>query len=272
MRVALVARFGKVGDRSRALQRAQRFQRDQLRIARPEPDGDERSGRHRPGLASALTAAAVMALPPMRPRTIRNGRPRGFAARRILRLGGADEADRNAEDGGWTWRAGVDHFEQAEQRRRRIADCHHRAFEPLGPQIKRRGRASGAKLLRQLRHTRVAQGADHFVGGRQPRAGHAMRHHLGIAQDRSPSARETRLAPQQQQGRCSRHRSYPCAPFDHAAGMEHAHRDLGFARREAREIGLGADDGERALVDRRAVAQICRGLRHGRPRRFAWRA
>ena len=38
--------------------------------------------------------------------------------------------------------------------------------------------------------------------------------------------------------------------------MDHAHRDLGLVRGEARQIGLGADDGERALVDRGAVAQI----------------
>ena len=44
--------------------------------------------------------------------------------------------------------------------------------------------------------------------------------------------------------------------FDQAAGVDHAHRDLGFLGREARQIGFGANDGERALVDRRAVAQI----------------
>ena len=56
--------------------------------------------------------------------------------------------------------------------------------------------------------------------------------------------------------------------LDQAAGMDHAHRDVGFFGREARQIGFGADDGERALVDRRAVAQIGGALRHGRPHRL----
>ena len=47
-----------------------------------------------PALASALTAAAVMALPPMRPRTIRYGTPRRIGGERLLGFGGADEADR----------------------------------------------------------------------------------------------------------------------------------------------------------------------------------
>src|SRR4051812_41755807 len=62
-------------------ERADRLQRQQLGISGTDADPDE-LGRsaHRPALASALTAAAVMALPPMRPRTIRNGTPRGSAA------------------------------------------------------------------------------------------------------------------------------------------------------------------------------------------------
>ena len=47
-----------------------------------------------------------------------------------------------------------------------------------------------------------------------------------------------------------------------AAGMDHAHRDLGLLGGEARQVGLGADDGERALVDRGAVAQIGLRLSH----------
>src|SRR5262249_48217581 len=60
-------------------QRAQRLERDELRVARPDADADQAAG-HSPALASALTAAAVMALPPMRPRTIRYGTPCRLAA------------------------------------------------------------------------------------------------------------------------------------------------------------------------------------------------
>ena len=56
--------------------------------------------------------------------------------------------------------------------------------------------------------------------------------------------------------------------LDRAAGMDHAHRDLGLFGGKARQVGLGADDGERALIDRRAVAQIGRALRHGSASRF----
>src|ERR1700677_1978646 len=55
-------------------QRPDRLDGHELGIARANSDADHAGGRtHSPALASALTAAAVMALPPMRPRTIRNG-------------------------------------------------------------------------------------------------------------------------------------------------------------------------------------------------------
>ena len=52
--------------------------------------------------------------------------------------------------------------------------------------------------------------------------------------------------------RALRHEAGPrirCAPAacDQPAGMDHADRDLGLVRGEAREVGFGADDGERAL-------------------------
>src|SRR5262249_36788891 len=76
-----IAVLGEVHDPIRFFECAHRLQRDQLGIARADADADELGGSvHSPALASALTAAAVMALPPMRPRTIRNGTPRGSAA------------------------------------------------------------------------------------------------------------------------------------------------------------------------------------------------
>ena len=49
---------------------------------------------------------------------------------------------------------------------------------------------------------------------------------------------------------------------DLAASMDHAHGDLGFFRAEPRQIGLGADDGEGALIDGGAVAKIIEVLKH----------
>ena len=79
-----------------------------------------------------------MALPPIRPRTMRKGTPRGFFGERVFGFRGADKANRNAENGCRLRRAGIDQFEQAEQGRRRIADRDHRAAETVAPQIERR--------------------------------------------------------------------------------------------------------------------------------------
>src|SRR5262249_19760985 len=80
-RVAGVAGLGEMRDHVGLRERAHGFQRYELGIARTDADPDQPGGAaHGPVLASALTAAAAMALPPMRPRTTRNGTPRGSAA------------------------------------------------------------------------------------------------------------------------------------------------------------------------------------------------
>src|SRR5262249_6091226 len=79
--VSGVTGFGEMRYHVGLLQHAHRLERDQLGIARSNADADELSGRaHMPSLASALTAAAAIALPPIRPSTVRNGTPRGSAA------------------------------------------------------------------------------------------------------------------------------------------------------------------------------------------------
>src|SRR5262249_13381976 len=78
-RVAAVSGLGEISHHVGGAERAHSFQGQELGISRADADTDELAG-HKPGLASALTAAAVMALPPMRPRTMRNGTPRGLAA------------------------------------------------------------------------------------------------------------------------------------------------------------------------------------------------
>src|SRR5580704_6773548 len=78
--MTFVSRSGEIRDHAGFAERAHRFQRHQFRIARADADADQLARAHRPALASALTAAAHMALPPMRPRTTMNGTPRGPAA------------------------------------------------------------------------------------------------------------------------------------------------------------------------------------------------
>src|SRR5208337_504918 len=71
---ARVAGLGEMRHHVGAAQRPQRLERDEFRVARADADPDQPRGfAHMPALASALTAAAVMALPPMRPRTMRYG-------------------------------------------------------------------------------------------------------------------------------------------------------------------------------------------------------
>src|SRR5439155_99610 len=77
---ARVARH-RVGDHVRGLDDAPRLDGDELGVARPHPDAEEPAGgAHSASLASALTAAAAIALPPRRPWTTRYSRPAPFAA------------------------------------------------------------------------------------------------------------------------------------------------------------------------------------------------
>src|SRR5262245_60051604 len=78
--VTAVSGLGEIHDDVGCAERAHRLQRHQLRIARAETDAKESCRAHSPGLASAFTAAAVMALPPLRPRTMMKGTPRESAA------------------------------------------------------------------------------------------------------------------------------------------------------------------------------------------------
>ena len=102
-----------------------------------------------------------------------------------------------------------------------------------------------------LGRPRIAQRADHLVVGRQPRARDAVRHHFGIAEDRRAGLERGAGGGDE----AGREDEMP-GGLDQAAGVDHAHGDIGLVRREARQVGLGADDGEGALVDRRAIPDV----------------
>ena len=116
-------------------------------------------------------------------------------------------------------------------------------------------------LLRERRHARIAERADHVVAGGQPRARDAMRDHLGIAQDRrarsqgGPRGRREAVAELDGLRR-----------FRAAARMDHAHHDISLILGKARKIGLGTNDCERALVDRVAVADVIVAVHREAPR------
>ncbi len=186
-RLAKNATTGAARDDARGLQG------HQLGIARPQPDRVERAVRHSASLASALTAAAAMALPPLRPCTIRNG-TRPSAASAALDFRGADEADRHADHRGRVRGAGVEQFEQPEQRSRRVADGDERAFHPLAPQREGGGRTRVADAPGDFGHLWRVQRADHLVRGGQPGTRDAVRDHLRVAQDRPTSKQRRRAA------------------------------------------------------------------------------
>src|SRR5437588_11355330 len=79
-----ISRFGEIRDYIGLVQGARCLERHQFWIAGADANADQLAGirrhAHRPGLDSALMAAAVMALPPMRPRTIKNGTPCAWSA------------------------------------------------------------------------------------------------------------------------------------------------------------------------------------------------
>ena len=205
-----------------------------------------------------------MALPPMRPRTIEIG----HAVRNWRRAPPWIRPRRRSRPGCRGWRRAsarplAQHLEQVEQRGRRIADGDHRAGEPVAPQLERGGRARGAELLRQApatRGSRSVQITSLSAGSRarvMPCATISASHRIG-----APARKRARAPPRRSpwpKTMCSRR-------LDQAAGMDHAHRDIGFVGGEARKVGLGADDGEGALVDRGAVADDNRGAQHRRPR------
>ena len=109
----------------------------------------------------------------------------------------------------------------------------------------------------KLRDLRIAEGAHDVVPGGETGAGDAVRHHRRVAQDRRPALERAPRRFDKAGSKFDRSRH-----VDLSAGMDHAHGDRGLLSREAGEVGLGADDGEGALIDGAPVAEIVGGLKH----------
>src|SRR5205814_4897789 len=72
--MAALPLLAEIGEHRRGLQQPRGLERHQFRIAGADPDAVQAAcGAHSISLASALTAAAVMALPPLRPCTTSQG-------------------------------------------------------------------------------------------------------------------------------------------------------------------------------------------------------
>ena len=170
---------------------------------------------------------------------------------RHLRLGRADEADRQTEHRSRFGCTFVKQVEQAEERGRRVADRHHCTGKTVTPEVKRRRRARVTDAARQLWYARIAEGADDFVCRRQPLAGDSSSNHLRVAQDRRTGLE--RRAPCLHDTGGMLHVS---GEIDHAGGVDHAYYDARGFVVETGKVGFGADGGEAAPIDFRTVANI----------------
>ncbi|MNF64638.1 hypothetical protein D3C84_463780 [compost metagenome] len=168
-----------------------------------------------------------------------------------LGLGRTDEAHRKAKDQRRFRCSGVKHLQQIEQRRRCITDDHYAALQVRSPQFERGGGSGVTQLARQLGNAVIAQGADDLVIRWQPGAGHAFGDHPRITQDRCTGGQS--IAP----GLARAFRKLQAVNrIDHAAGVNHPHREFFQIGRDSLEVGLGANDREGVAIDLLTVADV----------------
>ena len=166
-------------------QRPHRLQRQELRVARPGADPDQPPA-HSPGLASALTAAAAIALPPIRPATIAQGTPdrpppappstpprrRSRPASRSPPPAAARRPPASRADG------------RAPSARCRSPPAPRPAARARAPAPPPTAWCRAPRPAPGVRGSRSVQTTSLPAGSRAPR--HPVRHHLGIAEDRRP--------------------------------------------------------------------------------------
>ncbi|MCY1505855.1 hypothetical protein D9M68_400810 [compost metagenome] len=113
------------------------------------------------------------------------------------------------------------------------------------------GRAGVAQLTGQFRNPRIVEGADDPVVRRQAGAGDAFGHHARIAEDRRTGGEGGAAG-----GPCSGGEAQVFHHIDHAAGVDHPHRELFQVGGYAGELGFGADDGEGVAIDLLTIADV----------------
>ena len=188
-------------------------------------------------------AAAVIALPPLRPRTQRYGHApvgdqRFFASAAPTKPTGMPTTQAGA---------GAPSSSSSSSRNSAVGALPIATTAP--PSLSRHNSIAAAvrvvpKPGGKRRNRGTIERADHLIVARQARPGDAIRDHLGVAQDRRAGlqrrdAGEHRAWGEQDVGR----------HLHHAAGVDDPDRDPLFVRRETREVGLAADDGERTAVN-----------------------
>ena len=249
-RIAAPTCFGEIGDDRRRGYDLGRLDGEQIRIARTDPDAIEAAkGAHSMSLASALTAAAAMALPPLRPRMTMAGRPlsskASFDSAAPTKPTGMPRiaAGRGAPRG--------DQFEEPKESRRRIADSDQGTAEARQPEIDRRRSPRGAELRGKFRRGRIGERTNNVVVRRKSGAGDALGDHARIAENRRAGAKRIprRLRSAGRKGEVARR-------LHHAAGMDDPNGDPLLDGRETGKVGLAANDGEGSAIDRRCVLLV----------------
>src|SRR5680860_1026204 len=145
----------------------------------------------------------------------------------------------------------LEQLEESEEGRGGVAHRDDRSVESVEPAVYRGGRSCRGRGARHLGHAGVVQGAHHRVVRGKARAGDAAGDHLGVAEDRR-AGEQRRAGARTDAGRAVE----VLDEVDHPARVDHAHRDLLEVGRHPRQVGFGADRGERLLIDRGAVAQV----------------
>ena len=126
----------------------------QIGIAGPKPAADDAPHDYSLLLASAFTAATVIAEPPRRPSTVSAGAG-GLAINAALASAAPTKpTGQPMIAAGRGQDCVLQHVQKVEQRGRRIADGDDGAIEMRPPQFQRRGRARIAHRLRERRERR----------------------------------------------------------------------------------------------------------------------
>ena len=169
--------------------RARRLQRHQLRIARPDADAQQLPGArrraHMPGPRQRIDRSGSHGAAAHASAHDEERHAARIGGKRLLGFGGADEADRDAEDRRRLRRTCVDQIEQTEQRGR--AHCRWRQPPPRYARATSRALPPNAwwSVFAARSATRGSLSVQiTSLSRRQARASDPARHHLGVAEDR----------------------------------------------------------------------------------------
>ena len=143
-------------------------------------------------------------------------------------FGGTHEAHGKGQDRCRAITVEIDPLDQTEERRRRIADDHHRIVEPLAPEIDRRRTSGIADAPGGLDGLGILGAGDNLIGGGKMATNDSPGRHPRIAEQRRPAGerRPARLDDVRAEGEIAE-------DIRHAAGMDDPYRHAGDIGRQS---------------------------------------